>query len=67
MRNAKYCYDKYKESYPLYALDCQNTILKLVPLQIKYDKNVKENEEAVEQAISDYENKKWGKRETLIK
>lgn len=63
MRNAKYCYDKYKESYPLYALDCQNTIMKLIPLQIKYDKNIEENKKAVEQAISDYEKGQFGKRE----
>lgn len=62
LRNAKYCYDKYKESYPLYALDCQNTIMKLIPLQIKYDRNVKENKEAVEQAIADYEKAQFGKR-----
>lgn len=63
LRNAKYCFDRYKESYPLYALDCQNTIMKLVPLQIKYDKNLEENEKAARQAVSDYEKGKYGKRE----
>lgn len=61
-RNAKYCFDKYRESYPLYALDCQNTIMKLVPLQVKYDKNIEENEKAIRQAVSDYEKGKYGKR-----
>lgn len=65
-RNALYCYDKYKDMYPLYALDCQNSIRK-IGLQLKYDENFKEHDEAVKQAISDYENGRWGKRKILTK
>lgn len=60
-RNALYCYDKYINTYPLYVLDCQNTIRKM-DLQLKYDENFEENNEAVKQAVSDYKNKKFGKR-----
>ena len=55
-----YCYDIYKEKYPLYALDCLNTIRKM-KLQLKYDTNYNEHKEAVEQAISDYKNGIIGK------
>lgn len=64
-RNALYCYNKYKDIYPLYALDCQNTIRKM-DLQLKYDENFKEHDIAVKQAISDYENRKMGKRRNSI-
>lgn len=60
-RNALYCYDIYKNRYPLYALDCMNTIRKM-KLQLKYDVNYEEHKLAVEQAISDYENGIMGKR-----
>lgn len=60
-RNALYCYDKYKDIYPLYALDCKNTIRKM-DLQLKYDGNLEEHREAVKQAVSDYESGNMGKR-----
>lgn len=60
-RNALYCYDKYKDIYPLYALDCENSIRKM-KLQLKYDNNEKIHNEAVRQAIEDYKNGKYGKR-----
>ncbi len=60
-RNALYCYYKYKYIYPLYALDCKNTIRKM-NLQLKYDDNFRENNKAVKQAIKDYENGIFGRR-----
>lgn len=59
-RNALYCYDKYKESYPLYALDCKNAIRKL-KVWVQYDVKPEEKIEAMRQAQSDYENGIMGK------
>lgn len=63
-RNALYCYDKYKDSYPLYALDCKNSIRKM-KLQLKYDNDKEIHEEAVRQAIEDYNNGKYGRRYSI--
>ena len=63
-RNALYCYDKYYKSYPLYALDCQNTIRKM-KLQLQYDNDFEEHNIAIKQAISDYKNHHMGKRRKI--
>lgn len=60
-RNALYCYDKYKDTYPLYALDCKNTIRK-IKLQLKYDNNKESHNDAVRQAIEDHKKGRYGKR-----
>lgn len=61
-RNALYCYDIYKDTYPLYALDCLNTIRKM-KLQLNYDTNYDMHKKAIEEAIADYKNGMMGKRE----
>lgn len=60
-RNALYCHDLYKETYPLYGLDCLNTIRKM-KLQLEYDVDREDNRRAVEQAIDDYRKGIMGKR-----
>lgn len=63
-RNALYCYEKYKESNPVYALDCLNTI-KVMELNLKYNGNFEENSKAIKHAVDDYHNGVMGKRKQL--
>lgn len=59
-RNALYCYDKYKEKYPLFALDCLNSMRKM-ELNVKYDVDSERKCGAIERAKEDYQNGKMGK------
>lgn len=61
-RNALYCYGKYKESNPVYALDCLNT-MKVMELNLKYNDNFEENSKAIKQAVDDYHNGIMGRRQ----
>lgn len=60
-RNALYSFNKYKDIYPLHALDCQNAIKKLNVL-VRYDVNPEEHIAAMQQAQEDYEKGIMGKR-----
>ena len=60
-RNALYCYEKYQTAYPLFALDCQNSIRKM-KLQLENDAEFEVHQSAIEQAIDDFHSGRMGKR-----
>lgn len=60
-RNALYCYDKYKDSEPIYAMVCENC-LRTLEVNVKYDTDQEKKYHAMEQAKRDYKNGKMGKR-----
>jgi len=63
-RNALYCYDKYKTSHSIYALDCLNT-MKIMETNLEYNNNFEENSKAIKQAVDDYNNGIMGRRRQL--
>lgn len=63
-RNTLYCYDKYREKDPIYALDCQN-FLRKTEMSIELEDDAEEEKNILQKAKYDFEHHIMGKRRDL--
>lgn len=58
-RNAMYCFEKYQNRDPIYALVCQN-VIKKINIGVENEVNKKIIQDAIEKAERDYQNGNFG-------